>query len=483
MGTHPDQVGEIARERSRALAREAAGRRRRRFARRASRGGGGPGNGPAPGGRSLWRHADFVRLWSAESISRFGSQISLLALPLLAITVLHASTFEVGLLTTAEFLPFVLVGLPAGVWVDRLRRRPVLIAGDLGRAVALASIPLAHLLGVLSMPQLYVVGFATGVLTVFFDVAYMSYLPRLVDADQLIEGNAKLEVSSSGASVAGPGLAGVLIQLITAPLAVLVDAASFVVSAAFIGRIRRQEPAPAPASAGAGMRREIAEGLRYVLGHPLLRWIAASTGTFNFFSSMLQAVLVVYEVRHFGMSAGLIGLTMTIGNLGWLGGAMLSGWIGRRVGIGRATIGAIVLGGAGPLLVALAPLHGPVPWLIAANLLASFGTTTYNIGQLSVRQAITPERLHGRMNASMRFMVWGTMPIGSAVGGALGQTIGLHPTIWLAAIGSILPLAPGIASGIWSVPSVKAAIARFLPPPAPVQAETAGPVGPAGTVR
>lgn len=432
-------------------------------------------------GRSLWRHADFVRLWSAESVSRFGSEISLLALPLMAITVLHASTFEVGLLTTAEFLPFVLVGLPAGVWVDRLRRRPVLIAGDLGRAVAIASIPLAHALGVLTMPQLYLVGLVTGMLTVFFDVAYQSYLPRLVDPDQLIEGNAKLEVSSSGASIAGPGLAGVLIQWMTAPLAVLVDAASFVASAAFIGRIRRQEPPPAPASAGPGMRKEIGEGLRFVLGHPLLRWIAACTGSFNLFSSMLLAVVVVYEVRHFGMSAGLIGLTMTIGNLGWLVGAMLSGWLGRRIGVGRATVVAIVLGAMGPLLVALAPLANPVPWLIAANLLTSWGSTTYNIGQLSIRQAITPERLHGRMNASMRFMVWGTMPIGSAIGGALGQTIGLHPTIWVAAIGTLVPLIPGIASGIWSVPSVEAAVARFLPAPAPVEAEAAGAAGPVGT--
>ena len=469
MGTHPDQVAEIARERSRALAGEAAARRRGRGVRRGPRDG-GSANGPGSRPRSLWRHPDFVRLWSAESVSRFGSQVSLLALPLLAITVLHASTFEVGLLTTMEFLPFVLVGLPAGVWVDRLRRRPVLIAGDLGRAVVLASIPLAHLLGVLGMPQLYLVGLVTGVLTVFFDVAYQSYLPRLVDADQLIEGNAKLEVSSSGASIAGPGLAGVLIQLVTAPFAVLVDAASFVASAAFIGRIRRKEPAPTPASAQTGMRREIAEGLRFVLGHPLLRWIAACTGTFNFFSSMLQAVVVVYEVRHFGMSAGLIGLTMTIGNLGWLGGAMLSGWLGRRIGVGRATVAAVVLAGIGPLLVALAPLGNPVPWLIAANLLTSFGNTTYNIGQVSVRQAITPERLHGRMNASMRFMVWGTMPVGAALGGALGQAIGLHPTIWLTAIGSVVPLAPALASGIWSVPSVEGAVARFLPAPEPVQA-------------
>jgi len=201
--------------------------------------------------RSLWGHRDFVRLWSAESVSRFGSQVSLLALPLIAITALHTSTFQVGLLSTMEFLPFVLIGLPAGVWVDRLRRRPMLIAADLGRALALASIPLAHALGVLSMAQLYAVAFATGVLTVFFDVAYQSYLPRLVLPEQLVEGNAKLEISNSGASIAGPGLAGLLIQLLTAPVAVVADAASFLASAAFIGRIRRREPPPPPAAPAA----------------------------------------------------------------------------------------------------------------------------------------------------------------------------------------------------------------------------------------
>src|ERR671930_1113114 len=182
---------------------------------------------------SLWRHRDFMKLWTAESISQLGSQVSLLALPLIAISVLHVSTFEVGLLSTMEFLPFVLVGLPAGVWVDRLRRRPVLIAGDLGRALALGSIPLAYALHALTIGQLYAVGFVTGVLTVFFDVAYQSYLPSLVEPDQLVEGNAKLEVSSSGASIAGPGLAGGLIQLVGPAVAVLADAASFAASGLF----------------------------------------------------------------------------------------------------------------------------------------------------------------------------------------------------------------------------------------------------------
>jgi MFS family permease len=454
MQMHPDQSAWIARDRARRMLAEAARRSARRPARRRA-------------ASSLWRDADFMRLWTAESVSRLGSQVSLLALPLVAITVLHASTFEVGLLSTAEFAPFVLVGLPAGVWVDRLRRRPVLIAGDLGRALALTSLPAAYALDVLSIGQLYVVGFVTGVLTVFFDVAYQSYLPSLVQPERLVEGNAKLEISSSGASIAGPGLAGGLIQLVGAPVAVLADAASFLASALFVGRIRRPEPAPATARPTAaepgGMRHEIAEGLRYVLGHRLLRWIAVTTASSNLFGAMIIAILVLYLVRHFGMSPGLIGLVMTTGNLGWLAGAVLAGRLGSRFGTGRVTVCAIGMCGLGMLLIPLAPEAAPIPLLITGQFLTAFGGTAYNIGQVSLRQAITPARLHGRMNATMRFMVWGTLPVGAALGGALGGAIGLRPTVWIAAVASLLPLLPVLRSSVWAIPSVEAAIVRFAP--------------------
>jgi MFS family permease len=416
-----------------------------------------------------------MRLWTAESVSRLGSQVSLLALPLVAITVLHASTFEVGLLSTAEFAPFILVGLPAGVWVDRLRRRPVLIAGDLGRALALASIPVAYWLDVLSIGQLYAVGFVTGVLTVFFDVAYQSYLPSLVEPEQLIEGNAKLEISNSGASIAGPGLAGGLIQLVTAPLAVLADAISFLASGVFVATIRRREPPPAgdqgQARAGGGMRREIVEGLRYVLGQRLLRWIAVTTASANLFGSMITAILVLYLVRQLGMSPGLIGLVMTTGNIGWLVGAVLAGRLGAWLGVGRVIVAAIGLCGLGTLLIPLAPEAAPIPLLVGGQFLQSFGGTTYNISQLSLRQAITPRRLHGRMNATMRFMVWGTLPLGAALGGAVGGAIGLRPTVWIAAVASLLPVVPALLSSVWSISSVETAIMRFAPAPGPAASE------------
>jgi MFS family permease len=413
---------------------------------------------------SLWRHGDFMRLWTAESVSQLGSQVSLLALPLIAISVLHASAFEVGLLSTVEFAPFVLVGLPAGVWVDRLRRRPVLIAGDLGRAAVLASVPLTHALGALSIGQLYLVAFTTGVLTVFFDVAYQSYLPSLVAPEELVEGNAKLEVSRSGAQIAGPGLAGALIDLVGAPLAVLADAASFLASAAGIFLIRRQEPAPGRAAARRGaMRREMAEGLRYVLGHRLLRPIAATTATANLFNAVMFAVLVLWMVRELGLRPAAIGLVFAAGNLGFLAGAVASGRLASVIGLGRAIVAPEALGGLGALLVPLAPRGAAVPLLVVALFVTSFGSTAYNINQVSLRQAITPARLHGRMNATMRFMVWGTLPVGSLLGGALGGAIGLRPTLWVGALGGLLSFLPAALSPVRSLPSIEAA----MPAPEP----------------
>ena len=231
---------------------------------------------------SLWRHGDFVKLWIASTISLFGSQVSGIAIPAIAIITLNVSPFEAALLGFFEMLPFILFTLPAGVWVDRLRRRPILIAGDLGRAIALATIPIAFAAGFLTIWQLYVVGFVTGILTVFFDVADQSYLPSLLEADQLIEGNSKLQVSVSAAQIGGQGVGGAIIGLVTAPFAVIADALSFLASAVLIFLVRRPEAGPERQIDAEGsrtsMRTEIAEGLRYVLGNRYLRNIAASTG-------------------------------------------------------------------------------------------------------------------------------------------------------------------------------------------------------------
>lgn len=420
------------------------------------------GSGASPaGGRppSLARHPDFLKLWSAETISVFGAAITQLALPLVAAVTLEVDPFEFGLLTTIEFLPFILLSLPAGVWVDRLRRRPILIAGDLGRAVALATIPVAYALDVLTIWQLYVVGFVTGCLTVFFDVAYQSYLPSLVDRNQLVEGNSRLEVSRSASQIVGPGLAGVLVGLLKAPFAIALDAASYLVSALLLVWIRRPEPAIQPHDAATGprpsMRSEAAAGLRYVAGHRWLRSIAATTGTSNFFGNISGAILVLYLVRS-GLAAEAIGFAFSAGALGVLLAALTTDRLTARIGVGRM----LVMTSIGFCLAGLPVALAPAEWLFAAVVLGGFvggfASVGWNINQISLRQAITPTRMQGRMNASMRFIVWGTMPLGSVLGATLAEVVGLRETILIGALGGLfafLPVALSPVRALVTMPS------------------------------
>jgi MFS family permease len=422
-----------------------------------------PASAPSPRALGLLHHHDFARLWSAETVSQLGTQVSALAIPFVAIEILEASTFQVALLNVVDFLPFLLIGLPAGVWVDRLRRRPVMIAGDLGRAAALATIPVAHLLGVLTIVQLYAVGFVVGALTVFFDVAYQSYLPAIVARDQLQEGNAKLEISRAGAAVIGPGLAGVLIGVLRAPLAVAVDALSFLGSALFLLLIRRPEPAPeAHHDEGQqpGMRREMAEGLRYVLGHAYLGNIAACTATANLFGNVAGAVLLVYAVRELGMSAQAIGLAFSIGATGALLGALISNRVSTRLGVGPTIIVFAGIGGLALLPLALVPAGTPVPVLVALAGLFGFvtgaSTVVYNVAQVSLRQAITPSRMQGRMNATMRWFVWGTIPIGALLGGVLGSVLGVREAILGGALGEMAAVVPVLFSPVRAVRAIPA---------------------------
>jgi len=403
-----------------------------------------PRTTPTP---SVVRNPDFRRLWAAETISQFGTQISLLALPIIAVVLLRATPLEVALLGTIEFVPFMLFSLPAGVGVDRLRRRPILIIGDIGRGLALATIPVAYLVDALTIWQLYVVGFIVGTLTVFFDVAYQSYLPSLVERDQLIDGNGKLEVSRTIAQTAGPAIGGGLIGVLTAPIAIVADAISYVLSAALVFLIRRPEPVPDAhidehGRPREGLRREVGAGLRYVLGNEYLRGIAAATGTSNLFSNIAMAVLIVYAVRDLGMDASQIGLVFGLGNLGALAGALSADRLRRRFGLGRTIVASLFLGAPGLLLIPLAPRASPIPLLVASGLLIGFSNVVYNINQVSFRQAITPAAMQGRMNATMRFIVWGTIPVGSILGGAIGTAISVPAAIWVGAIGSFLAVVP-----------------------------------------
>jgi MFS family permease len=420
----------------------------------------------------LWRHPDFLKLWSAETISQFGSTIDDIAFALVAILVLDASAFEVAALGTVLFLPFILFTLPAGVWVDRLPRRPILIVGDFGRAVLYASVPIAYVADVLTLWQLYVVGFLVGVFQVFFDVAYMSYLPSLVERDQIVEGNSKMEISRSAAQISGPGLGGILVEILTAPYAVLVDALSFVASGAFLLGIRKEEPKPEPATVDgrrAGMRHELKEGLRFVLGNPNLRAQAGCTATSNLFSSVAFSILLVFAVRELELSPGVIGMVFSLGAVGSLLAATTATRISRRFGIGPTTIAVAALFGPAMLLVAFAPAgNAAVPFFVVAQLVFGFTVVVYNIVQVSYRQAICPPRLQGRMNSVMRFVVWGTIPIGTLLGGALGSTIGLRPTIVVGAVGGGLAV-------LWIVFSPQRHL-RELPEPLvdePVQSDLA----------
>jgi MFS family permease len=403
---------------------------------------------PEPAKRpNLFRHANFRKLWIGDTISQFGTQISQLAIPLVAILFLQASPFEVALLGVIEFLPFLLFTLLAGAWVDRLQRRPILIMGDAGRAIALTSIPVAYALGGLTIAQLYVVGFAMGILTVFFDVAYQSYLPSLVERDQLVEGNAKLQTSESAAQILGPGFGGFLIGVLSAPVAVTVDAVSYLASAIFVFTIRGSEPPIPPREGPAGGRterlrgfgREIREGLVFVLGHPHLRMIAAATSSSNLFSNIATGIYLVYVVRVLGLDPLRIGLIFSLGSFGTLAGALLATRISARAGVGRTIVGSLALGGPAGLLIAIAPAGGSEPFLVGAAALSGFSSMVYNINQVSFRQAIAPERIQGRMNATMRFLVWGTVPIGTLIGGILATVFGLSLTIWISAILGFLP--------------------------------------------
>ena len=403
-----------------------------------------------PGG-GLWSHPDFLKLWTGQTISEFGSQVSQLAIPWVALVTLNATAFEVATLGTVEFLPFVLFTLPAGVWVDRLKRRSVLIFGDLGRAVLLSSIPIAYLTGSLTLAQLYIVGFLVGIHTVFFDVAYQSYLPEIVGRDSLIEGNSKLNVTSSGAQIAGPGAAGGLIALATAPYAILVDAFSFLVSGGFTVWIRKRPEEPEHTVERRRLHVELWEGLRYVLRHRLLLPQAMSTGVSNFFSNVLFSIILVYAHRRLGMSSGLIGLTFSLAAFGWMIGAAQANRLRRWLGVGGATILGASLSGPAGLLIPFAPKSFPVPFLVASVAISGFGAVVYNIQQVSLRQAICPPRLQGRMNASMRFLVWGTMPLGSLTGGAIAATAGLRTALFVGAIGGFSSILPIVFSPIRSL--------------------------------
>ncbi|MET1072182.1 MAG: MFS transporter [Umezawaea sp.] len=380
---------------------------------------------------------DFRHLWAADVISQVGTGLSQLAVPLLAISVLDASAFEVSLLRVGQMIAFLAIGLQVGVWCDRLRCRPLLIAADAGRAVALLSVPVAAALGVLTLWQLYGVVLVTGTLTVVFDIAHPSYLPRLVDREHFVEANTRLQQNRSVAAVAAPTLAGWLVQWVGAPVALLVDACTYLWSALWLRTIRTPEPRP-PRVEDRRMWREVREGLATVSGHPVLRAFGGHGATMSLFQSAHMAVVVVFLVRDVGLSAGVIGLLGSVGLFGALSSALLTSRLAGWFGGARV----LLLGGIGCGVAFLAFPFTTAGWGLGWYVLATFGTSfgiiSLSILQVSYQQVVCPPHLLGRVNATMRFLIWGAIPLGSLLGGGLATVLGARGAITIAATGVLL---------------------------------------------
>ena len=388
---------------------------------------------------SLWRNGPFLRLWTGQTASSVGSQLGRLAIPVLAVSVLQATEFQVGLLTAVETAAFLLIGLPAGAWVDRWLKRRVMLIADLARAIVLASVPIMFFAGVLTIWQLMVVGAIVGVASVFFDVAYQSYLPVLVDLKQLGEGNSKLETTGQLARVTGPALAGALLAIVRPAVLIGLDAVTFLLSFVALSTIRDHE-VPKPIADRRPLVTEIKEGLMFVVQEPLLRRIVLTTSTTNLFGMIAMTMIPVLVLRQLDISPAIYGFGLSLGAIGGLLGAMFSARIATLIGEGTAIPVSGILAGVAIVGLALMPVFpdAAVPIFVGSEFLYSFSVLVYNITQVTFRQRICPPRLLGRMNASIRFIVWGVMPIGAIASGLLSTAIGVELTIAIGAVGSVL---------------------------------------------
>ena len=389
---------------------------------------------------SLWRHRDFLLLWSGQTVSRIGDQFTGLAVPYIAAYVLFAHEVEMGFLAAAGTVPFLLFGLLVGVWVDRRARRSVLIWADVGRGTMVAMIAVLGLMGLLHLAYLYVFSFFIGVLTVFFDVAYQAYLPVIVERAQLVDANSMLETSNTSANLVGPAIAGPVIELFKAPSAMIIDAASFFVSAGSLAAIRRRETV-SPRAPGESILSQIREGLRVVLREPRLRHIAACTGYSNFFSQAVFGALFILLLKDLGFTATTLGVLFAASSVGGILGALVSGQIAKRIGVGPAIILGAVIFGFPPLALPFVTPSIALPAISVILAVGLFGNLLYNINQVSFRQAIVPVALQGRLNATMRTIVWGTLPLGALFGGFLGNAIGLRPAMSVALLAGAVSFA------------------------------------------
>ncbi|MGE5828530.1 MAG: MFS transporter [Micromonosporaceae bacterium] len=388
----------------------------------------------------LWRDSDFLRFWSAETLSLLGAQISLVAIPLLAVTKLSATPVQMGVLNAAQFLPFLLLTLIAGVWVDQRRRRPLLIGANFGRALLYGLIPLFAAMQLLNIGVLSTLVFLAGMLTVVFDLAYQSYLPSLVGNEHLIEGNSKVEGSRSFAQLSGPGAAGVMVGAIGAATAVLINAVTYLVSAVTMLFIRRPEPVPQPDSGPrASLWVQIGRGLRLTVSNKYLRPLGIEAACYNLFNQMLWAVLILYLSRALHFSPLTIGLILTMEGVGALLGSLVAARLSRQYGLGRTVVWSIVVANLAPLLIPAA-VNGSAfsaALIGVALMINGAGIVIYGIQAISVRQAAVTSDVLGRTNAGYRFAVTGTAAIGALLGGVVGGLVGLRPTMVIGALGTL----------------------------------------------
>ncbi|RJL35893.1 MFS transporter [Bailinhaonella thermotolerans] len=385
------------------------------------------------------RRRDFRLLLFGQTTAQLGTQVSGVAVPLLAVVTLGASPLQLGLVTAAGTVAFALIGLPAGAWIDRWPRRPVLVAADLARAALLATIPLAALLGRLTITQLVVVSLLAGVARVFFDVGYQSYLPAVADRTGLLAGNSAMETVRACGQVAGPGVGGWAVALLGAANVVLVQAVTFALSAASLLAIRAREPAP-PAARPGRLAAEIGEGLAFVARNRLLRATAITSAAGNLAFAIASAVNVVFMVRTLGLTPAAIGLVLAAGSVAALAGAALTPRLARRAGSARIIWLSLAVTGPAAMLTPLSGPGRPVLLLVLGTAAGELGQIVYAITNVSLRQRLCPERMLGRVNATMRVLMMGLFPVGALLGGALGQAAGTRPVLWLAA--AVIALSP-----------------------------------------
>ncbi len=401
----------------------------------------------------LWRHRDFLNVWAAETVSVFGSQFYLIAMPLAAYLILGAEEAEMGLLFAVEMSPFLLFGLFAGALADRYERRKMMIVCDFGRAITLAAIPIAWYLDALTWPIMFAVAFSAGVFTTFFDIAYQAYLPVLVKRNQLLDANGKLETSRSSSQVVGPSIAGVAVDLFGAPLAIVTNSLSFIGSAVFLLRVKNRERVKTKDN-HKPIISEIKEGLKIVIRNPILRGIAGCTATGNLFYSMFYVLFVLFMADMLGLTPTWIGIVFAIGAGGAVVGALVSSRIVARIGLGKTIVYSAGVGGVTSILFILAYPSNALLVLLPVMFVSGVCMVLYNVNQVSLRQAIVPTELQGKMNATMRFLVWGVYPIGALIGGYLGETIGIRSTIIVSGIGGLLALLWVILSPVMNIEKI-----------------------------